>query len=68
MVTTTIYVRLVDEKVACWRPVRVVEAEPGCFLIIEVNSQPDLESWEFNADQVVRCDRDRRATELVRRN
>jgi hypothetical protein len=66
MITTTIYVKLVDEDVPCWRPVQAVEAESGCFRIVDANRRPDVERWEFNVDQVVRCNRDRRATELVR--
>jgi hypothetical protein len=66
MDTTTIYVKLVDEAVPCWRPVQAIEAGPSCFRIIEPNRNPDLERWEFNVDQVVRCDGDHRATEIVR--
>jgi hypothetical protein len=50
---TTIYVKLLDEGVECWRPVQALEKPPGCFKI--VGPVPEDERWEFEPGQLVRC-------------
>jgi len=52
----TIYVRLLDEGVECWRPVQAVAVRHGTFRIVSPPPDPDVEQWEFDAGQVVACE------------
>lgn len=56
MTKTSIFVKLLDEGVVCWRPVDAVEVRPGCYRIVGRNTDPHIERWEFETDQVVRCE------------
>lgn len=50
--TQTIYIALLDEGVACWRPVEAKHQGDDIYLIVDVN--PD-EVWEFQQGESVRC-------------
>ena len=56
MTTETVYVELLDEGVAVWRP---VEAEPlgdGLYrLLAPQDYDPEVEVWAFVPGTVVRC-------------
>jgi hypothetical protein len=51
---TTVYVALLDEGVAVWRPVASESIGPNLFRI--VGTVPDDESWEFHPGEIVRCE------------
>ncbi len=48
----TIHVALLDECVACWRPVKSQHQGDDVYLIVDVN--PD-EVWEFQQGESVHC-------------
>lgn len=50
--TTEIYVRLVDEAVDVWRPIRAQVLGDGLYL---VPTAPSDERWEFAPGTRVRC-------------
>ena len=52
----TIYVRLLDEGVNCWRPVDAIMVKPGVFRIVSSPPDPDDERWEFRHGQHVACE------------
>jgi len=52
---TTIYVALLDEGTACWRPVQAEVLENGSYRIVSDNADPEDEHWEFPPGSVVRC-------------
>ena len=51
----TIYVRLLDEGVDVWRPVRAETLAEGQYRIISGNTNPENEKWEFGTGDVVHC-------------
>lgn len=59
MVSTTIYVYLIDEGVDVWRPVQAVQLSEGLFRIDPDSEVPDTEQWQFQPGQTVRCRRRR---------
>jgi hypothetical protein len=51
----TIYVELLGEGVAVWRPVEAERLEDGAYRIL--SQPPDrTEAWKFPAGSVVRCE------------
>ena len=67
MGSTRIFVRLLGERVDCWRPVDAVE-EGQCYRIVGPVPSVD-EAWEFQIGELVHCrsrDGDLVAIELVR--
>jgi hypothetical protein len=55
----TIFVRLLDEDVDCWRPVEAVNEGADRYRILSANSDPTDERWEFSAGEIVICERRR---------
>lgn len=54
--TTEIFVRLLDESIDVWRPVRAEETDAGVFKILEQPYERDVEKWEFEPNDVVICE------------
>ena len=50
-----IFVQLLDEGTQVWRPVEAVHIQDDPYRIIEINAQPEDESWPFETDSIVRC-------------
>ena len=50
----TIYVELLDEGTACWRPVEACELELGRFKI--ETFEPEDENWMFKPGDIVECE------------
>lgn len=42
-----IYVKLIDEVVAVWRPVSAVRVGHSIYRILPEDFDPDIETWEF---------------------
>ena len=53
--TKTIYVRLLDEGVDVWRPVKAEVLGGERYRIISENTDPEVEKWEFKIGEVVHC-------------
>ena len=51
----TIYVRLLDEGVDCWRPVTAERVRDDIYRIVGAAPDPEDEKWEFFVGQLVRC-------------
>lgn len=51
--TVIIYVALLNEGTACWRPVLASPISDDLFQIVD--PQPEDEEWEFKTGQIVRC-------------
>jgi hypothetical protein len=51
----TIYVRLLREAVAVWRPVSAKHVEGSVYRILEQPHDPDTETWEFSPGAYVVC-------------
>ena len=51
----TIYVYLLDEGSASWRPVEAEQLGADLFRIVSKNVNPEDEEWEFPEGAVVRC-------------
>ena len=51
----TIYVELLNEAVACWRPVKAVHKRGDVYTIVSPNPDPEFEHWEFSTGEDVRC-------------
>jgi hypothetical protein len=49
----TVFVPLLGEGTAVWRPVRALRVEPGLFRLL--GPMPESECWEFKPGEVVRC-------------
>jgi hypothetical protein len=49
-----VYVALLDEGTAVWRPVAAEQVGPGLFRLL--GPVPDDEVWEFPPGAVVRCE------------
>ena len=49
----TVFVALLDEGTAVWRPVAAEPVSSGVFRL--TGSVPDGESWEFQPGEKVRC-------------
>ena len=55
MTQVQIYVALLDEGTAVWRPVEAVLVGPDEYRIVSRNADPEDEIWEFQEGDVVRC-------------
>jgi len=53
--TTTIYVKLLDEDVDVWRPVEAEDLGQECFHIVGP-AEPRHEDWQFKPGETVRCE------------
>jgi len=53
--TKTIYIRLLDEGVDVWRPVKAEVLGGERYRIISENTDPEDEKWEFKTGEVVHC-------------
>ena len=51
----TIYVYLPDESVDVWRPVQARNLGGDRYEIVSKSANSEIERWEFNAGDVVRC-------------
>jgi hypothetical protein len=51
---TVIYVALLDEGTAVWRPVSAEEVHPSQFLICDAITEDEI--WEFQPGDIVRCE------------
>ncbi len=51
-----IYVRLLDESVDVWRPVRAEHIHGNVYRILDDGYDPALERWEFGPGEVVWCE------------
>ena len=49
----TVYIALLGEGTAAWRPVNAERVAPGIFRLS--GAVPDSERWEFGAGELVRC-------------
>ena len=54
-VTTTIYVRLLDEGTDVWRPVDAMRVSDGLYRL--VGTHVDAEKWEFPSGNIVRVEK-----------
>lgn len=52
---TVIFVRLMDEGIDVWRPVRAEELTGSNFMIAEQPYDREAESWEFEPGERVHC-------------
>lgn len=53
----TVYVRLIDEGTAAWRPTQAEEVGQGLYRLLPTeNYDPEDEVWEFPPGAVVRCE------------
>jgi hypothetical protein len=53
---TEVYVRLLDEGVDVWRPVRATKLSNGSFRLGRPDEyDPQTEAWEFPPNAIVRC-------------
>lgn len=56
-VSTTVYVKLLDEGTDVWRPVPAQRLAPKlCRLTDDPTQKPDDEVWQFELGAVVRCE------------
>jgi hypothetical protein len=53
--TTTIYVRLIDEPVPAWRPVKAEHIAGNVYLIVAQPYNQDMEAWEYQPGERVVC-------------
>jgi hypothetical protein len=51
--TCTVFVPVLGEGTAVWRPVSAVRVEPGLFRLC--GPMPEGECWEFRPNELVRC-------------
>ncbi len=55
--TVEIYVRLLDEGVACSRPTEALDLGNGLFKMLATpDYDAEAEHWEFPPDSIVRCE------------
>jgi len=52
----TIYVALLDEGTAVWRPVEAARLPTGLYRIMSENQEPEIEKWAFPSGAIVRCE------------
>ena len=52
----TIYVKLVDEGVNVWRPVRAEHLRDDLYLIVDQPYDRDSETWQFGPGSSVVCE------------
>jgi hypothetical protein len=52
---TIVYVRLLDEGVDVWRPVRATAQPDGTFKLVPPEKPDPTEVWEFPPHATVRC-------------
>jgi hypothetical protein len=52
---TTIYVYLLNEGSASWRPVEAEHLGGDQYRITSINADPEDEQWQFSTGEVVRC-------------
>ncbi len=52
----TIYVRLLDEGIEVFRPVRAVCLQEKLYKIIDQNYDPETETWEFVPQAIVQVE------------
>ena len=55
MNSTTIYVKLIDEPVPVWRPVKAEQIAGNVYLIVSQPYDQDTEQWEFPPGERVVC-------------
>jgi hypothetical protein len=48
-----IFVRLTDEAVDVWRPVRAERLEEGVYRIVDQPYDREAETWQFGPDDIV---------------
>jgi hypothetical protein len=48
-----IFVRLIDEGVDVWRPVRAERLDDGVYRIVDQPYDRELETWQFGPDDIV---------------
>ena len=51
-----IFVRLMDEPVDVWRPVRAEHLYDSCYRIVEQEYDRDIEEWQFEPGDCVLCE------------
>ncbi len=49
----TIYVRLLDEVVEVWRPVKAIMISESTYRLLDGQSIPEDEEWEFHPGELV---------------
>lgn len=49
----TIYVKLVNEDIDVWRPVKAFEIDNSSYQISDMETVPDSEVWEFSPGAIV---------------
>ena len=54
---TEIYVALLDEGTAVWRPVPAIDLGNNVFRLSPKSPPSDDEQWEFTPGETVRCER-----------
>lgn len=52
----TIYVKLVDELIPVWRPVKAELISDNVYRIVDQPYQRDIEEWEFQPGERVVCE------------
>lgn len=60
MTEETVYVRLLDEGLDVWRPVRARRLSADRYLIMEQEYDRDIETWAYEPGTVVECRREPR--------
>ena len=55
-VSTEIFVRLLNESVDVWRPVRAMRVRDDIYRIMNQPYDLSIESWEFEPGDVVHCE------------
>ncbi len=56
MTSTTIYVKLIDEPVPAWRPVKAEQIGGNVYLIVVQPYDRSIEQWEFQPGERVVCE------------
>ena len=50
---TIVYVKLVNEAVEVWRPVKAIQTNENRYQLVEDQSIPEDEDWEFAPGEVI---------------
>lgn len=53
----TIYIKLVNEPVDVWRPVRAREIDKNTYEILMQEYDGQIEEWQFKPGEIVICER-----------
>ena len=64
--TETIYVPLLEEGIAVWRPVLARRISGDGYRILDQDYDRDVETWEFEPGTIVKCRQEERDGRRIR--